>query len=480
MAYPGPRPSGSPPISGPSRRSRGRIARTRAGPSPTRTARRASGSPAGWPRRGSCLTVDAAGNQIGRRPGAGPGPPLMIGSHLDTVEAGGRFDGIAGVLAGLEVARCLHAAGHRLAAPARGRQLHLRGAVGLRALDDRQPRDERQARRRHRGAPPRPGRADASPRRSTRWAAAGPTLDAARRAPGDVARYLELHIEQSVSLDRAGVPVGVVTAIAAPSRYRVAIRGRQDHAGGTPMADRRDAAGRGRGARAARRAPGAARPAAAWWGPSASSRRGPNMINIVPGEADLLVDFRGIDPDAIAETLARFEAGAGGDRRAARRRHRLDLPHAGRAAHGRRRRWSTAAEAAAGAVGTPWRRLTSGASHDANHVARLCPIGLLFIPCRDGRSHCPEEWAEVAHLATGTRVLLELLLRLDRGARLSGRPTRANGRARGGCAEGGAPHDRGRSSGALTLAPGARYASDRHEPHGRTGPGHPRGAIVIQ
>jgi N-carbamoyl-L-amino-acid hydrolase len=73
-----------------------------------------------------------------------------------------------------------------------------------------------------------------------------------------------------------------------------------------------------------------------------------------------------------------------------------------------------AAEAAAGAVGVPWRRLTSGASHDANHMARLCPIGLLFIPCRDGRSHCPEEWAEVDHLATGARVLLELLLRLDR------------------------------------------------------------------
>jgi N-carbamoyl-L-amino-acid hydrolase len=73
-----------------------------------------------------------------------------------------------------------------------------------------------------------------------------------------------------------------------------------------------------------------------------------------------------------------------------------------------------AAEAAARAVAVPWRRLTSGASHDANHVARLCPIGLLFIPCRDGRSHCPEEWADAAHLATGTRVLLELLLRLDR------------------------------------------------------------------
>ena len=68
----------------------------------------------------------------------------------------------------------------------------------------------------------------------------------------------------------------------------------------------------------------------------------------------------------------------------------------------------------AGAVGTPWQRVTSGASHDASQLARLCPIGLPFIPCHDGRSHCPEEWAEVEHLATGTRVLLELILGLDR------------------------------------------------------------------
>ena len=73
-----------------------------------------------------------------------------------------------------------------------------------------------------------------------------------------------------------------------------------------------------------------------------------------------------------------------------------------------------AVEAAARALGVPHRRLTSGASHDANHVASLCPIGLVFIPCRDGRSHCPEEWAEATHLATAAQVLLEVLLRLDR------------------------------------------------------------------
>ena len=240
----------------------------------------------------------------------------------------------------------------------------------------------------------------------------GPELDLARRAPGDVLRYLEVHIEQAVSLHRAGLPLGVVTTIAAPSRYRVAIRGRQDHAGGTPMADRRDAVAAAaevvllveRLAREAGRG---------MVGTVGFIEARPNMINIVPGEADLLVDFRGIDPAAIVETLGRF--GTETAELAARRGVAIewtslmrDMPLSVAP------EMVAAVEGAARALGVPHRRLTSGASHDANHMARLCPIGLLFIPCRDGRSHCPEEWAEATHLATASQVLLEVLLRLDR------------------------------------------------------------------
>jgi hydantoinase/carbamoylase family amidase len=236
-------------------------------------------------------------------------------------------------------------------------------------------------------------------------------LDEARREPGSIARYLELHIEQSASLDRAGIPVGVVTAIAAPSRFRVTVRGRQDHAGGTPMAIRRDAL-----AAAAELVLAVERLARevgrGMVGTVGTLEVRPNMVNIVPGEVRLLADFRGIESAAIAETLARFEAVSA---EIARRREvaievvplMRDEPlgiHADMVEH---------AAAAAEAVGVPYRRLTSGASHDANHVARLCPIGMLFVACRDGRSHCPEEWAEPAHLAAGTRVLLELVLRLD-------------------------------------------------------------------
>ena len=359
---------------------------------------------------GLAVTVDAAANVIGRLPGQGDGPSIMTGSHLDTVQAGGRFDGIAGVLAGLEVARCLHEAGRRLARPLEvvnftceepsdfglstigSRAMSGRiGAETVAALSDRRGRSLGDA-------------IDTVGGRAAR-------LEEARRAPGSIARYLELHIEQSASLDRAGLPVGVVTAIAAPSRFRVTIRGRQDHAGGTSMAVRKDAL------------PPAAELVLLVERLAREAGRGmvgtvgaltvlPNMVNIVPGEVELLADFRGIHPAAIAETLARFEAGVAEVARArgVADRHRAHRP---RGAAPRRRRDDPARRRAAESVRVPFARLTSGASHDANHIARLCPIGMLFIACRDGRSHCPEEWAEPAHMAAGSRVLLELVLRLD-------------------------------------------------------------------
>jgi hydantoinase/carbamoylase family amidase len=138
----------------------------------------------------------------------------------------------------------------------------------------------------------------------------------------------------------------------------------------------------------------------------------PNMVNIVPGEVELLADFRGIHPAAIAETLGRFEAGVAEVARA--RGVVIDVaPIVREEPLHIDAQMIQHATAAAESVRVPFARLTSGASHDANHIARLCPIGMLFIACRDGRSHCPEEWAEPAHMAAGSRVLLELVLRLD-------------------------------------------------------------------
>jgi N-carbamoyl-L-amino-acid hydrolase len=359
---------------------------------------------------GLLVTVDAAANVIGRMPGGQDGSSIMTGSHLDTVQAGGRFDGIAGVLAALEVARCLDEAGHRLARPLEVVNFTCEepsdfglSTIGSRAMSGRIGADTVAALRDSRGRT----LGDAIDTVGGRAA----RLEEARREPGSIARYLELHIEQSASLDRAGLPVGVVTAIAAPSRFRLTVRGRQDHAGGTPMAVRKDAlvpaaelvllverlareAGRGT------------------VGTVGALTVHPNMVNIVPGEVELLADFRGIHPAAIADTLTRFEAGVADVARG--RNVTIDLaPIVREEPLHIDAEMIRHAAAAAESVRVPFARLTSGASHDANHIARLCPIGMLFVACREGRSHCPEEWADPAHLAAGTRVLLELILRLD-------------------------------------------------------------------
>jgi N-carbamoyl-L-amino-acid hydrolase len=359
---------------------------------------------------GLAVTTDAAANVIGRVAGREDGPSIMTGSHLDTVQAGGRFDGIAGVLAALEVARCLHEGGYRLGRPLEVVNFTCEepsefglSTIGSRAMSGRIGADTVAALRDGRGTT----LGDAIDTVGGRAA----RLEDARRAPGSIARYLELHIEQSASLDRAKLPVGVVTAIAAPSRFRVTLRGRQDHAGGTPMAVRKDAlvpaaelvllveriareAGRG------------------MVGTVGALTVHPNMVNIVPGQVELLADFRGIHPGAIAETLSRFEAGIAEIGRT--RGVAIDLAPIVREEplHIDAEMIQHAA-AAAESVRVPYARLTSGASHDANHIARLCPIGMLFVACRDGRSHCPEEWTEPADLAAGARVLLELILRLD-------------------------------------------------------------------
>jgi len=356
------------------------------------------------------VRVDAAGNVIGRRPGRTSDAPLVIGSHLDTVEEGGRFDGIAGVLAGLEVARCLEAGGHRLARPLEIVDFTCEepsdfglSTIGSRAMSGKL--DAATAARLRDGS----GRTLAEAIDSIGGRAA--RLDEARRAPGSIARYLELHIEQSASLDQAGVPVGVVTAIAAPSRFRVTVRGRQDHAGGTPMAIRRDALA------AAAEIVLAVERIAREVGRRMVGTVGaldvrPNMVNIVPGEVWLLADFRGIEPAAIAETVERFEAAVA--EVAARRGVAVEVvPLMRDAPLEIGPDMVEQAAAAAEAVGVAHRRVISGASHDANHVATLGPIGMLFVPCHEGRSHCPEEWTEPADLAAGTRVLLELVLRLD-------------------------------------------------------------------
>ena len=352
--------------------------------------------------------IDAGGNLVGRRPGRrAAARPLVLGSHTDTVAGGGRFDGILGVLAAVEVARALEEAGAALRHPLEVIDFLAEepndfglSMVGSRALAGTLDLAGLQ-------------RQDLSGRTLTDaiGAAGGDPgrLSDARRAPGSIACYLELHIEQGRRLEQAGCPLGVVTAITGVTRYRVELQGRADHAGGTPLAERCDALA------------GAAQVISAMerlWADGAGVGTvgrltvSPNSINVVPETVLMWTDMRSLD-GALLDTRREIFAAEVGDIAAQRGlRAGLDLLSHEEPVPADPDVCSVLAEAAS-QTGRPFLQLPSYAGHDANQMAKIAPIGMLFAPSRDGRSHCPEEWTDPDDIAVCLAALAAAVIRLD-------------------------------------------------------------------
>jgi N-carbamoyl-L-amino-acid hydrolase len=365
-----------------------------------------------WLRRcmeqaGLETAIDAAGNLFGRRPGAADLPPIIIGSHTDTVLGGGRYDGALGVLGAIEAARAIAEAGIALRHPLVVADFLAEEAndfgvscVGSRALANGLP-DE--------------------------WLArtyGGITLAAAIAAvggrpeelatpllqPGDIAACLELHIEQGPVLLARGAALGAVSGIVGIRRGVFDLHGQPDHAGTAPMNLRRDALAAAAALvlaveRLCRSEPGSV-------GTVGRLTVQPNQSNVVPGGVNLFAEVRSLDVAQIERIWEQLLAEASAA--CAERGVTLTI---------------TAQTDAEPATPPPWLlaevlgvcraldpaadTIPSGAGHDTMHLAQFAPAAMIFVPSIGGRSHCPEEETAPEHLALGVAALARAVVAVD-------------------------------------------------------------------
>ena len=366
--------------------------------------------------RGWCVEAglevreDALGNLFARWPGEAPElPPVASGSHTDAIPNAGRYDGTVGVVGMLEALRALRRGGFR---PRRSLELIMFtaeeptrfgiGCLGSRALAGTLS-PARLASLRD---------ADGRSLDELRHAAgfAG-DLSGVRLDAGAYAAFVELHIEQGPLLERAGDTIGIVGHIAAPASLRLRLTGQGGHAGAMLMPERHDALLAGAEiALAVERAAlvTGSRDSVATTGVFAIE---PGAVNSVPAVALLECDVRDTDGprrDAMLATIEREVATICARRGVAFAAEQLnaDPPATCDPA------LIDAVERVCEGLGLPSQRMTSRAYHDSLFMARLCPTTMIFIPCRAGVSHRPDEYAAPEHIAAGAAVLAHTLARL--------------------------------------------------------------------
>jgi N-carbamoyl-L-amino-acid hydrolase len=368
---------------------------------------------------GLAVRIDPAGNIIGRREGLDPHvPPIVLGSHIDSVPNGGRYDGVVGVIGALECLQVLAEHGvttrHPLEvivfAAEEGGLVGSRAMIGAltpEALDVVSPSGMtmREGIRAIGGDPER--------------------LAEAVRRPGEITAFLELHIEQGGTLDTEGVPIGVVEGIVGINRWDVVIEGFANHAGTTPMNQRRDAL-----VAAAELILAVNRVVTSTPGRQVGTvgriEAEPGAVNVIPGRVRMSVELRDLSAEKIQHLFERIREEA----RAIEQRRGVN----GREGDGdatavpaltdpriRRLIAETAQE-----LGLRSLFLPSGAGHDAQNMARIAPTGMIFVPSVGGISHSPQEYTRPEDLANGATVLVHTILKIDRGA--LGVPTRSENR----------------------------------------------------
>ncbi len=353
------------------------------------------------------VSVDAAGNIVGRRAGRQSLPPLAFGSHVDTVRNGGHYDGILGVMAAIECVGALQEAGHKTEHPLEvivfsneegqrfGALCGSRAMVGALGAEDLAHSDES-------------GRSLGDAIRSI--GGDPEKLHTATRQAGDVAAFVELHIEQGGTLEQARVPIGIVEGISGISYADVRIVGSANHSGTTAMELRKDAlASAAELVLCVQRAALDKRCQVATVGQLAVS---PNATNIIPGEVLLTIEVRDLDRKKMLATVKHLqECGQGIAFRSGVQIEfsvRTPIESVPCSEVVREAIVRSCAE-----LGFKFQTLPSGAGHDAQMMAKLAPIGMIFVPSMGGISHSPREFTSSEDCARGAQLLLESILRLD-------------------------------------------------------------------
>ena len=357
---------------------------------------------------GLVVRVDAAGNIIGRRNGSDPKlPAIMAGSHIDSVPGGGNYDGDVGVLGAIEVAHLLRERGVVLRHPLEIVSFtdEEGGLIGSLAMTGRLEAAALEVMS-HSGKTIREG---------IRAVGGDPDrLERARRKPGELKAFVELHIEQGAVLDEGGIDIGVVEGIVGIHWWDVTIDGVANHAGTTPMNRRRDAL-----VSAAELVLAVNRVATALPGRQVATvgriRADPGAPNVIPGKVVLSLEVRDLASDKIQQVYEAIEAEA---ERIAKARQtsiaftELQLASDPAPTDERMRRIIAAA---ATSLGLTHKLMPSGAGHDAQDMTHIAPTGMIFVPSVGGVSHSPKEHTSPEDMANGANVLLRTVLAIDRG-----------------------------------------------------------------
>ena len=354
--------------------------------------------------------IDLAGNLIARKDGSATGlRPIMFGSHIDSVPSGGNFDGQVGSMGAVEAAATLADAGRTTRHPLEFAVFcnEEGGKTGSRALAGEVEAFELDIEtasgftigdglRRLGGVPDR--------------------LAEARREAGSLTAFLELHIEQGAVLDQDGIDIGVVEGIVGIMRWNVTVEGMANHAGTTPMDRRSDAM-----VAAARFIDTVYRIATEMPGRQVATVgrivAEPGAPNVIPGRVSLTLEIRDLTMEGIESVYDAIGDASEGLAAESGTTYSFERFYTSRAAP-TDTRIRDMVEASARRLGLSSSRMPSGAGHDAQSIALLGPVGMIFVPSVAGISHAPEELTELSDIVNGANVLLRTLLELDeRGLR---------------------------------------------------------------